>query len=159
MSVPPRSRIVVVGLGYVGLPLAIALARNFDVLGFDIDERRVRELKQGHDRTGEVDRKDLEMSSITLTSDAQACAAANIYIVTVPTPVDETCRPDLRPVLSATRTVASLLDPAARPIVVYESTVYPGVTEELCGPLLEEESGLVQGTDFYLGYSPERINP
>ena len=152
-------RIVVVGLGYVGLPLAVALARHFDTIGFDVDEERIDELKSGRDRTREVDEADLLASSLQLTDDAQDCTAADVYIVTVPTPVDEANRPDLGAVLAATRTIATLLDPARCPTIVYESTVYPGVTEDICGPEIERVSGLARGRDFRLGYSPERINP
>lgn len=152
-------RIVVVGLGYVGLPLAVALAHKFETTGFDVDEGRVAELKDGHDRTREVDSAELSATGLKLTSDVQACAGADIYIVTVPTPVDGDNRPDLTAVLSATRTIAGLIDPARRPTIVYESTVYPGVTEDVCGPEIERVSGLVRGRDFRLGYSPERINP
>jgi UDP-N-acetyl-D-galactosamine dehydrogenase len=151
--------IVVVGLGYVGLPLALALARTFRVTGLDIDAARISELSGGHDRTREVEAEALAASSIALTASAEDCRGADIYIVTVPTPVDSSNRPDLGPVLSATRTVAGLLDAGRKPVIVYESTVYPGVTEEVCGPLLEELTGLKRGQDFYLGYSPERINP
>jgi UDP-N-acetyl-D-galactosamine dehydrogenase len=154
-----RERIVVVGLGYVGLPLAVALARAFDVTGLDIDSRRIEELKTGLDRTREVETEALAASSLALTADASACAGADVYIVTVPTPVDAAKRPDLGPVEGATRTVAALLDPARKPVIVYESTVYPGVTDEICGPLIETLSGLKRGRDFFLGYSPERINP
>ena len=154
-----EERIVVIGLGYVGLPLAVALARSFDVIGLDINRERVEELKAGTDRTREVDPEALASSSLKLTSDASDCGGRDIYIVTVPTPVDEQNQPDLRPVLGATRSVAAMLDAPTRPIIVYESTVYPGVTEEICGPLIEERSGLVRGRDFFLGYSPERINP
>ncbi len=154
-----NDRIVVVGLGYVGLPLAVALARSFDVVGLDIDARRVDELKRGIDRTNEVESEVLSASPLQLTSDAADCAGADIYIVTVPTPVDEANQPDLRPVIGATRSLAALLDGARQPIIVYESTVYPGVTEDICGPLIEEVSGLRRGRDFFLGYSPERINP
>jgi UDP-N-acetyl-D-galactosamine dehydrogenase len=159
MSATSNERIVVVGLGYVGLPLAVALARTFDVTGLDIDERRVDELRLGHDRTNEVEGDALKASALKLTSRPADCAGADIYIVTVPTPVDDSNQPDLRPVIGATRTVAGLLDGSTKPIVVYESTVYPGVTEEICGPLIEEVSGLQQSRDFFLGYSPERINP
>jgi UDP-N-acetyl-D-galactosamine dehydrogenase len=159
MTAPAELHIVVVGLGYVGLPLAVALARSFRVTGLDIDQRRVDELKEGHDRTREVEPEALAASSLTLTAQAADCAGADVYIVTVPTPVDERCAPDLGPVIGATRSVAALLDPACKPIVVYESTVYPGVTEEICGPLIEEVSGLRRGEGFFLGYSPERINP
>ena len=152
-------RIVVVGLGYVGLPLAVALARKFETTGFDVDEARVAELKDGHDRTREVDGAELSATALKLTGDARECAGADIYIVTVPTPVDGDNRPDLTAVLSATRTIAGLIDPARRPTIVYESTVYPSVTEDVCGPEIERVSGLIRGRDFRLGYSPERINP
>ena len=150
--------IVVVGLGYVGLPLAVALARHFRVTGFDVDEERIAELGQGFDRTGEIDDGDLEASTLRLTASGDDIRAADIYIVTVPTPVDADNRPDLAAVLSATGLIARALDPAQRPTIVYESTVYPGVTEELCGRALED-TGLTRGRDFRLGYSPERINP
>ena len=152
-------RIVVIGLGYVGLPLAVALARQFETIGFDIDEQRVGELRQGEDRTHEVDADTLRASALKLTADASECAGADVYIVTVPTPVDEANRPDLGAVMSATRMLAGLIEPERRPTVVYESTVYPGVTEELCGPEIERAAGLKRGRDFRLGYSPERINP
>jgi UDP-N-acetyl-D-glucosamine/UDP-N-acetyl-D-galactosamine dehydrogenase len=154
-----KERIVVIGLGYVGLPLAVALAKSFDVLGLDIDAKRVAELRDGHDRTHEVDAAMLAGSQLRYTSRPSDCAGADIYIVTVPTPVDEENQPDLRPVIGASEAVAAMLDGARKPIVVYESTVYPGVTEEICGPLLERVSGLARGEDFFLGYSPERINP
>ncbi len=154
-----NERIVVVGLGYVGLPLAVALARSFDVLGIDIDTRRVAELRSGHDRTHEVEAASLRGSSLRYTSEPADCVGADIYIVTVPTPVDADNQPDLRPVIGASEAVAGMLDPARKPIIVYESTVYPGVTEDICGPLLERLSGLRRGQDFFLGYSPERINP
>ena len=152
-------RIVVVGLGYVGLPLAVALARQFQVHGFDVDESRIEELSRHHDRTAELDSLVLSHSALRLTSDAADCRGADLYIVTVPTPVDDANQPNLGPLAAASRTVGRLLDPQRQPIVVYESTVYPGVTEEFCAPILEEASGLVCGRDFYLGYSPERINP
>lgn len=152
-------RIVVVGLGYVGLPLAVALAKTFDTTGLDIDAGRIAELKRHQDRTNEIVPERLAASSLVLTGDPAAVPPADIYIVTVPTPVDGENRPDLTIVRKASETVARLLDAARRPIVIYESTVYPGVTEELCGPILERVSGLKRGTDFFLGYSPERINP
>ena len=152
-------RIVVIGLGYVGLPLAVALSRAFDTTGFDIDEGRIAELKSGADRTREVDRDILRDATLRLTSEAESCRGADVYIVTVPTPVDQANRPDLSFVLAATRMVAPLLDPARRPTVIYESTVYPGVTEEICGPEIERVASLRRGRDFRLGYSPERINP
>jgi UDP-N-acetyl-D-galactosamine dehydrogenase len=159
MNASPNEQIVVVGLGYVGLPLAVALARSFPTIGLDIDTRRVEELKAGIDRTNEVEGDVLKGSPLRLTSKSAECAGADVYIVTVPTPVDADNQPDLSPVIGATRSVAKLLDPAKKAIVVYESTVYPGVTDEICGPLLEEVSGLKRGVDFFLGYSPERINP
>ena len=152
-------RIVVVGLGYVGLPLAVALARRFDTVGIDIDPTRIAELERHHDRTNEIDAERLAGTALTLTSDPADVAPADIYIVTVPTPVDAANRPDLSMVESASRMVGRMLDPARRPIVCFESTVYPGVTEEVCGPILAQASGLRRGEDFFLGYSPERINP
>lgn len=152
-------KIVVIGLGYVGLPLAVALAKSFEVIGLDIDETRIAQLRAGDDRTHEVDAETLSASTLLLTADPALCAGADIYIVTVPTPVDDQNNPDLGPLMAATRTVSRLLDAARKPIIVYESTVYPGVTEEECGVALEQLSGLVCGRDFFLGYSPERINP
>ena len=153
------NHIVVIGLGYVGLPLAVALAKRFRVTGLDIDSSRIAELRAGRDRTREIEPEALAESSLTLTDTAEGLEPGDLYIVTVPTPVDGDCKPDLGPVIGATRAVAALLDPALKPVVVYESTVYPGVTEETCGPLIEEVSGLRRGHDFFLGYSPERINP
>jgi UDP-N-acetyl-D-galactosamine dehydrogenase len=152
-------RIVVIGLGYVGLPLAVALARRFQTIGFDIDEQRVTELRKAHDRTHEVDADSLRESPLLLTADREDCAGAGVYIVTVPTPVDQANRPDLAAVIAATRMISGLIDPAKRPTIIYESTVYPGVTEEICGPEIERVAGLKRGRDFRLGYSPERINP
>jgi UDP-N-acetyl-D-galactosamine dehydrogenase len=157
MSANPR--IIVIGLGYVGLPLAVALARRFEVIGLDIDAERVSELEAGNDRTREVTATELKDSSLKLTASPADCAGADVYIITVPTPVDAANRPDLRAVIAATRTVAGLIDAAKRPTIVYESTVYPGVTEELCGPEIERSGGFQRGRDFRLGYSPERINP
>ena len=153
------TRIVVVGLGYVGLPLAVALAKSSETWGFDIDTGRIGELKVNHDRTGEVEAERLAASSLRLTADPAACPDADFYIITVPTPVDADNKPDLSIVMAATRTVAGMLKAKRRAIIVYESTVYPGVTEEMCGPELERVSGLVCGKDFFLAYSPERINP
>jgi len=157
--VKQHPQIVVVGLGYVGLPLAVALADYFPTTGFDIDAQRIAELRDGIDRTREVATDRLRSSNLMLTSEAETIAGQDVYIVTVPTPVDGANRPDLGPVLAATRTVGGLLRPGRGSIVIYESTVYPGVTEDLCGPELERVSGLRRGTDFFLGYSPERINP
>ena len=152
-------RIVVIGLGYVGLPLAVALARKFAVTGFDVDSGRIGELREGRDRTGEVAQDVLEESKLQLADRAENCAGADVYIVTVPTPVDSSNRPDLSAVLAATRMIAGQIDPDRRPTIVYESTVYPGVTEEICGPEIERVGKLERGRDFRLGYSPERINP
>lgn len=149
--------VAVVGLGYVGLPLAVALARHFDVIGFDIQEGRIRELSEGYDRTGEVDKKALATSKLHFTSDASRLADAGVVIVAVPTPIDEYHNPNLEPLRSASRTVGRNMSKGT--VVVYESTVYPGVTEEECVPILAAESGYVYGRDFSVGYSPERINP
>jgi UDP-N-acetyl-D-galactosamine dehydrogenase len=155
--------VVVIGLGYVGLPLAVALAQHHETTGLDIDQRRIGELTAGHDRTGEIEPAKLEKSTLTLLADPALCPAADFYIVTVPTPIDAANRPDLGMVEAASRSVAAMLPAAIAegrvPVIVYESTVYPGVTEEICGPILEAGSGLKCGSDFYLGYSPERINP
>ncbi len=153
------SNIVVVGLGYVGLPLAVALAEHNAVTGYDIDQGRIDELKAGHDRTREVDPGRLAASRLTLTADPAQCAGADVYIVTVPTPIDGDNQPDLRPLISASRAIAGWIDPIRRPTIVYESTVYPGVTEDICGPEIERAGGFRRGRDFRLGYSPERSNP
>ncbi|HMI92244.1 MAG TPA: nucleotide sugar dehydrogenase [Polyangiales bacterium] len=149
----------VVGLGYVGLPLAVAFAERMPgkVIGFDINARRVAELRSGRDLTGEVSNERVLRAGVQCTDDPTALAGADFFIVTVPTPVDKDNRPDLGPVRAATETVGRVLRPGA--IIVYESTVYPGVTEEICGPLLEQVSGLRCGVDFKLAYSPERIVP
>lgn len=150
-------RISVVGLGYVGIPLAVALARHFPVVGYDIKSKRVAELKAGEDRTGEVDAAVLRASSLVLTDRAADMAGSDVLIITVPTPVDADNRPDLGAVRAACETVGGVLAKGA--VVVLESTVYPGVTEDICGPILERASGLTCGRDFFLGYSPERVNP
>ena len=151
-------RIAVVGLGYVGLPVALAFARKFeDTVGFDISEARVNALRANEDWTGEVSGAVLEASPLKLSSDPADLRGCTFFVVAVPTPIDSDRRPDLGPLFSASRVVGSALAPGA--VVVYESTVYPGVTEEQCGPLLAAESGLRQTHDFKLGYSPERINP
>lgn len=149
--------IAVIGLGYVGLPLAAALARDFDVLGFDIDATRIRELNAGHDRTNELTPDALNASKARLTDDLGALQGRDIFIVTVPTPVSEDNEPDLTAVRKAAETVGKAIGKGG--IAVFESTVYPGVTEDVCGPVIEAASGLKSGTDFFLGYSPERINP
>jgi UDP-N-acetyl-D-galactosamine dehydrogenase len=151
-------RIAVIGLGYVGLPVAAAFARaGLRVVAFDISEQRIAELRDGYDRTREVEPEDLRHPGFCFTADPQQLREADFFIVTVPTPIDEANRPDLRALLAASRTVGAALKPGD--IVVYESTVYPGATEEDCAPVLEQASGLVGGRDFTLGYSPERINP
>jgi len=150
-------KIAVIGLGYVGLPLAINLARHFPVVGFDINENRVAELKSGRDSTREIERERLVATTMRFTSDPEAVRGFDIYIVTVPTPVDSANRPDLGAVRAASRAVGGVMAKGA--IVVFESTVYPGVTEDVAGPELEAASGLKCGVDFFLGYSPERINP
>jgi len=152
-----KEKIAVVGLGYVGLPLAVALAAHFQVVGFDISSRRIERLRQGKDDTGEVESVRLKAAAVEYTDDPAALAGCRIVIVAVPTPIDSHRSPDLRPVRSASVTVGRNLAPGT--VVVYESTVYPGLTEEVCKPLLEEHSGLKAGRDFFLGYSPERINP
>lgn len=152
-----QRRIAVIGLGYVGLPLAIAIARHFPTVGFDIDASRLAELERGHDRTNEVDGTALRSTTLRFSNDLEAIRGCDVYIVTVPTPVDRDNQPDLGPVMKACGTVGKALGRGA--IVVFESTVYPGVTENLCGPELERLSGLTCGRDFFLGYSPERINP
>ena len=150
-------RISIVGLGYVGLPVAVAFGRRSHVIGFDIDSDRVEELRRHVDRTGEVDPAELAATDVRFTNDAEELRGADFHIVAAPTPIDGTRKPDLRALLGAARTTGRCLDTGD--IVVFESTVYPGVTEEECVPVLEEASGLVCGSDFAVGYSPERINP
>jgi UDP-N-acetyl-D-galactosamine dehydrogenase len=150
-------RISVIGLGYVGLPLAAGLSRHFEVTGYDIEPARVQELESGIDRTGEVDAEALRASPMKLTAEPEEMAGSDVFIVAVPTPVDDDDRPDLGLLRSACRTVGEVMAPGA--LVVFESTVYPGVTEDVCGPALEAASGLRCGEDFTLGYSPERANP
>jgi UDP-N-acetyl-D-galactosamine dehydrogenase len=151
-------RIGVVGLGYVGLPVAIAFARTADAcVGFDIDERRIAELNGGRDRTREVAPDELAAARVTFTTNPAALSGCTMIVVTVPTPIDKRLRPDLTSIVAASRTVGRALRRGA--VVVYESTVYPGLTEDVCLPILEAESGLRLGVDFGLGYAPERINP
>ena len=150
-------KISVVGLGYVGLPVAVEFGKSQQVIGFDISSIRINELKQGIERTNEVEAKDLASTDILFTCDANDLKRADFHIIAVPTPVNIAKQPDLSPVISASRTVGRQLKKGD--IVVYESTVYPGATEEECIPVLEQESGLIWGTDFNVGYSPERINP
>ena len=151
-------KIAVIGLGYVGLPVALAFARHFPgTVGFDVDRGRIAELRDGSDRTREVTAADLRASSLVFTAELADLAGCTFFVVAVPTPIDSHRRPDLGPVERASETVGKVLSKGA--VVVYESTVYPGVTEEICGPILERVSGLRCGVDFTLGYSPERINP
>ncbi len=151
-------KIAVIGLGYVGLPVAAAFARaEVPVTGFDIDQRRITELCEFHDRTNEVETADLRHASLSFTHDVSALASSDFFIVTVPTPIDEARQPDLGAMFAASRTVGKVLKKGD--IVVYESTVYPGAVEDECVPLLEKASGLKAGSDFKVGYSPERINP
>lgn len=152
-------KIAVIGLGYVGLPLAIALSSHQQVTGFDISERRVNELKAGYDRTNEVEPARLKDTTLKLTSQPHDIKSHDIYIVTVPTPVDRNNKPDLTPILSACETLGQHISKGA--LIVFESTVYPGVTEQICGPAIERSAQGIfrQGVDFHLGYSPERINP
>lgn len=150
-------KISVVGLGYVGLPVAVEFGKYQQVIGFDISSLRIDELKQGIERTNEVEAKDLASADVIYTCDANDLRLADFHIIAVPTPVNNAKQPDLSPVISASRTVGQQLKKGD--IVVYESTVYPGATEEDCIPVLEQESGLVCGADFNVGYSPERINP
>lgn len=151
-------KIAVIGLGYVGLPVAVAFARRFPgTLGFDVDERKVERLRKSEDPTGAVTSEELAEAELAVTANLDELRGADLFIIAVPTPIDEQRRPDLGAVRGAARTVGKVLSKGG--IVVLESTVYPGVTEEVMGPILEEESGLVCGTDFTLGYSPERINP
>lgn len=153
-----ENRIAVIGLGYVGLPVALAFAKKFPVtIGFDINLEKIEALKQGIDCTGEVSPDDLKTSNLKLTSNPDELAKANFFIIAVPTPIDCDHRPNLTPLIKASRTVGKVLQ--ANSIIVYESTVYPGVTEEICKGVLEEASSLKGGVDFKLGYSPERINP
>jgi UDP-N-acetyl-D-glucosamine/UDP-N-acetyl-D-galactosamine dehydrogenase len=151
-------KLAIIGLGYVGLPVAVAFARQGNpVVGFDIDASRIAELKAGRDRTGEVEKRDLDHPTLHFTSDEAEIAVADFFIITVPTPIDKTRRPDLTALIGASQIVGRALKNGD--VVVYESTVYPGATEEDCVPALEKASGLIAGRDFTVGYSPERINP
>ncbi|HWL27292.1 MAG TPA: Vi polysaccharide biosynthesis UDP-N-acetylglucosamine C-6 dehydrogenase TviB [Burkholderiaceae bacterium] len=151
-------KLAVVGLGYVGLPLAVEFGKKRSVLGFDINARRIAELKEGNDHTLEVDAEELAQAShLEFSHEAEHLARANVFIVTVPTPIDEYKQPDLTPLVRASETIGKVLKRGD--IVIYESTVYPGATEEDCVPVLERISGLRFNEDFYAGYSPERINP
>jgi UDP-N-acetyl-D-galactosamine dehydrogenase len=150
-------KIAVIGLGYVGLPLAIAMSKKYCVYGFDINIQRINEIKNYHDRTNEIDEKDLKETSLKVFDDPSILSSCSIYIVTVPTPINPDCTPNLEALKSACITIGTYIK--KNDIVVFESTVYPGVSENFCAPLLEKNSGLICGQDFFLGYSPERINP
>lgn len=151
-------KVGVVGLGYVGLPLALAIGRKFsETIGFDVSEAKVQSLRAGEDPTSDGLEPAVRSSSVQFTTDGESLRVCDVVIVAVPTPIDENRQPDLTPLVKASRTVGRNLKRGA--VVVYESTVYPGVTEDICGPILEEESGYSRGSDFFLGYSPERINP
>jgi len=153
-----EAKIGIIGLGYVGLPLAVEFGRHFDTIGLDINAQRVTELKDGLDRSLEVDADELASAKrLSYTANPADLAGCNVYIVTVPTPIDAHKRPDLTPLEKASQTIGKIL--SRDDIVIYESTVYPGATEEVCVPILEAQSGLVFNRDFYCGYSPERINP
>jgi UDP-N-acetyl-D-glucosamine/UDP-N-acetyl-D-galactosamine dehydrogenase len=153
-----KCRIGIVGLGYVGLPLAVEFGKHFDTVGFDVKPHRIAELAKGHDSTLEVSRAELRSAArLSFSTDLDSLKRCRVFIVTVPTPIDEYKRPDLTPLVKASETVGKVLGKGA--VVVYESTVYPGCTEEVCVPILERESGLKFNRDFFVGYSPERINP
>ncbi|MBE9489603.1 MAG: nucleotide sugar dehydrogenase, partial [Bacteroidetes bacterium] len=161
-----KETIAVIGLGYVGLPLAVEFAKQYNVIGFDIKSSRIKELQNAIDNTLEVESNTLKKvlldgvegkKGLSVTDDPKDIYKANIYIVTVPTPTDDLNKPILTPLIKASEAVGKVLKP--NDIVIYESTVYPGVTEDICVPVLEQYSGLVFNTDFFVGYSPERINP
>jgi len=158
MAPQPRpEKIAVIGLGYVGLPVALALARKYPTIGFDINARRVDLLSRGQDDTGETSSEELRGSQLRYTTKLEDLRGTTFYVVAVPTPIDSRFQPDLSPLVAASTSVGKVLEKGA--VVVYESTVYPGATEDVCGPVLERLSGLRCGVDFTLGYSPERINP
>ena len=153
-----NTKLAIIGLGYVGLPLAVEFGKRLDVLGFDVDQHRVDELKSGKDGTLEVDSKELaESKLLTYSANVQDLVSSNVYIVTVPTPIDKNKYPDLGPLISASRMLGKVVGEGD--VIIYESTVYPGATEEVCIPIIEEISGLTFNKNFFAGYSPERINP
>lgn len=154
---PHGRKISVVGLGYVGLPVAVEFGKYQHVIGFDISTTRIEDLQKGIEKTNEVDAMDLAATDVLYTNDAADIRKADFHIIAVPTPVNESKQPDFLPLISATKTVGQQLKKGD--IVVFESTVYPGATEEICIPVLEKESNLIWQTDFNVGYSPERINP
>lgn len=152
-----KEKVCVVGLGYVGLPLAVLLCAKYRVVGYDISPKRIRELNDGYDRTKEIPEKDLRNTCIRFTDNPEEISGCKAIIITVPTPIDRNNMPDLTPIRSATHIVGKYMN--AGSVITYESTVYPGLTEEVCVPQLEKESGLIWGKDFHVGYSPERVNP
>ncbi len=153
-----KMKIAVIGLGYVGLPLAVEFGKKFNVVGFDLDDARVKELRNGYDRTNELNYSELSiLNKIKITTNKKDISDSDVYIITVPTPVDKNNRPNLKPIISASEIIGSLLK--KNNLVIYESTVFPGCTEEICVPILENSSGLKYNSDFFCGYSPERINP
>ena len=152
------AKIGVVGLGYVGLPLAVEFGKHYETVGFDINEQRVKALSAGIDETLEVSSQEMQASQfLRYTNDSEGLLECDVYIVTVPTPIDQSKRPDLTPLEAASKLVGQFISPGN--VVIYESTVYPGCTEEVCLPIVEQQSGLVFNRDFFAGYSPERINP
>ncbi|MFZ0788863.1 MAG: Vi polysaccharide biosynthesis UDP-N-acetylglucosamine C-6 dehydrogenase TviB, partial [Chromatiaceae bacterium] len=153
-----NARIGIVGLGYVGLPLAVEFGKRYPTLGFDINRARIAELRAGRDSSLEVEPEDLkDVAQLRYSEQAEDLAACNVFVVTVPTPINAHKEPDLSPLESASRTLGGVIRPGS--VVIYESTVYPGATEEVCIPIIEQVSGLKYNQDFYAGYSPERINP
>lgn len=157
MTYPHKTRLAVIGLGYVGLPLAVEFGKQFDTTGFDIRSERVDELRAGHDSTLEIDVEELAGARVAYTSELEDIRRCDVFIMTVPTPIDSAKRPDLSPLVNASKAIGSVLK--VGDTVIYESTVYPGCTEEICVPILEQVSGLTFNRDFFVGYSPERINP
>ena len=153
-----KIKIAIVGLGYVGLPLAVEFGKKYPTIGFDLNLKRINDLKQGKDRTLELTKKEIETSQqLSFTNTASGIKDCNIYIITVPTPVDDYKNPNLKPLKTASKTVAQFISKGD--IIIYESTVFPGATEEICVPILEKDSSLTYNKDFFCGYSPERINP
>jgi len=152
-----KTKLVIIGLGYVGMPLAVAFARKVEVIGFDLNQEKINQYKAGIDPTNEVGNKEISATSVDFTTDQKKILESQFIIIAVPTPINSDKMPDLSPVENASKIVGQNLSPGS--IIVYESTVYPGVTEDICVPILEKESGLKCGEDFYIGYSPERINP
>ncbi|MBT8149980.1 MAG: Vi polysaccharide biosynthesis UDP-N-acetylglucosamine C-6 dehydrogenase TviB, partial [Gammaproteobacteria bacterium] len=153
-----EAKIGIIGLGYVGLPLAVEFGKQYPTVGYDISQKRIDALNMGNDATLEVSADELSAANLlSFSSDKKELQACNVYIVTVPTPIDASKKPDLSPLKSASKMLGAVIKPGD--VVIYESTVFPGCTEEECVPVIEQESGLKYQTDFFAGYSPERINP